>query len=158
MAPTYTYNYGANPPIDWPRMLIADTDTSQPMVFADEEILAATAIQQTVMQSGQYYTFTIGTANPAPLVLPHPPTSYFRIAAMLLRCMASNKAKLASIKQLLDVKLDSSDSARWLGDQADKFLEMDDNSGAFVIAEMVQDYASFRERFWKQVQRMTAPA
>jgi len=156
--PTYTYNFGQNPPIDWPRMLISDTDTTQPMVYADEEILAATQIQQSVLQSGPFYTFSINQIHPGPMVLPHPPTSYLRVAALLLQGMAANKSKLASIKQLLDVRLDSTDAAIQLGKRADWYLELDDNSGAFVIIEMVQDYASFRERFWKQVQRITAPA
>ena len=62
----------------------------------------------------------------------------------------------ALIKQLLDVKLDSSDAAIQLRATAAEYRDVDDNSMAFVIIEQCHDLASFRERWWKQVQRQTA--
>jgi hypothetical protein len=53
------------------------------------------------------------------------------------------------------VKLDASKAAKALQDTAQRYLDMDDNSGAVVIIESVNDYFSFRDRFWKQVQRQS---
>jgi hypothetical protein len=86
-------------------------------------------------------------------LIPQQPLNYLRVAATLLNALAANKSRLASIKQLLDVKLDSSDAAIQLRATAQDYLDMDDNSGAFVIIEMCNDYWSFADRFWKQVQR-----
>ena len=50
-----TYNFGNNPPIDYPRMLIYDTDMTQP-IFQDSEILAAANIIPT-------FVITPGSGN-----------------------------------------------------------------------------------------------
>jgi hypothetical protein len=76
-----------------------------------------------------------------------------RIAAALLDCMVANKAKLASIKQILDVKLDSSDAANWLKQQAAAYRQVDDESGAIFIIEQVNNEWSLFSRYWAQVQR-----
>jgi hypothetical protein len=70
--------------------------------------------------------------------------------------MASNKAYLASVQQLLDVKLDPAKASNALRAMAKEYLEMDDNSGAFMIIEQVNDQWSFRDRFWKAWQRQAA--
>ena len=152
--PTFSYNGGANPPIDYPRLLVSDTQQFLPdgvtpgYIFSDQEIMASAIINQGIWQSGMFYTQPTGVMN-----LPSAPSNYFRQAATLLFAVAANKARLASIKQLLDVKLDSSDAAIQLRATAESYLEMDDSSGAFVIVEMVNDSFSFSDRFWKQVQR-----
>lgn len=148
---SFSYNYGANPPIDIPRLLIADTvDTpSFPAIFQDQEILTIeNVVVPAVWQSSMFWSGTSGQP-----VLPSTPVNYLRTAAYLLNCIASNKARLASIKQLLDVKLDSSDAAIQLRAQAQAWMDIDDNSMAFVIIEQVNDSWSFVQRFWAQWQR-----
>ena len=156
-----TFSYGPaaspatlNPPIDFPRGMIADTvefnAQGQPVfIFSDQEILMFTQIQQSVWQSLQFYS------PPAGASLQGSPPNWFRLAAMLLRAMAANQAKLAAVQQLLDVKLDASKAATALNAQADAWEEMDDNSGAIMIVELCNDYFSYRDRFWKQVQRQS---
>jgi hypothetical protein len=146
---SFSYNFGANPPIDYPRLLISDTQIVN-HVFEDEEIQAFTAICSLNWQSGMQYSWPSG-AN-----LPTQPVNYLRIAAMALDALAANKSRLASIKQLLDVRLDSTDAADQLRQTAAEYREVDDNAMAFVIIEQCNDLASFRERWWKQVQRQTA--
>jgi hypothetical protein len=80
--------------------------------------------------------------------------NYLLTAALALDAVASYNSRLASLKQLLDVKLDSSDAAIQLRAQAQEYRDVDDNSMAFVIIEQVQrNNWSFQERFWSQVQR-----
>ena len=159
-----TFSYGPssspptiNPPIDYIRGLVSDTVEFAPdgvtpvYIFSDQEIQMFTAMQSQALgwQSTQYYS------PPAGAFLPSAPTGYLRIAATMLNALASNKSRLASIKKLLDVQLDSSDAAIQLRDTAQMYLDMDDNSGAVAIIEMVNDYFSFRDRFWKQIQRQS---
>jgi hypothetical protein len=146
---SFSYGLGANPLIDYPRLLISDTQETN-YVFEDEEITAARTICGLNWQSGMQYSPPSG-AN-----LPTLPINYLRIAALLLDALAANKSRLASIKQLLDVKMDSSDAAIQLRATAAEYRDVDDNSMAFVIIEQCHDLASFRERWWKQVQRQTA--
>lgn len=143
---SFSYNLGANPAIDYPRLLISDTQ-SVGHVFEDEEIAAATQIQALQFQSSMFYS------GPGGNNLPTSPVSYLRIAALLLDALAANKARLASVKQLLDVKLDSSDAAIQLRATAAEYREVEDNAGAFMIIEQVNDVFSFRDRYWKTVQR-----
>jgi len=74
---------------------------------------------------------------------------------MLLDSIASNKALLAGIQQMLDVKLDASKAADALHTQADSYRQVDDESGAMAIIEQCPTYWSFRDRFWAQVQRQS---
>ncbi len=145
---TYQACDGSQDNIDFVRLLCSDT---QPVnhIFEDTEILGAYRIQQAQFQSGQFYS------GPAGKNLPATPVSYLRVAALLLDALAANKARLASIKQLLDVRLDSSDASIQLRETAKQYRDVDDNSGAFVIIEQVNDWASFRDRFWKTVQRQS---
>lgn len=151
--PIFTYSGGANPPIDYPRLMVSDTQEFLPdgvtsgYVFSDQEIAAMTVIQQLQFQSAQYYS------PPAGSNLPTSPVPYLRIAAGLIDCMATNKAKLSSIKRILDVQLDSADAAKWLMAQAKAYRDADDNSGSFMIIEQVQNDWSLAQRYWNQVQR-----
>jgi hypothetical protein len=145
-----------NPPIDYVRGLIADTVEYAPngvtlaFIFSDTEVTMFTQMQQALgWQSSMFYS------PPAGMFLPVQPQPYLRIAATMLRSIAANKARLASVQQLLDVKLDPSKAAAALNIQAQAYLDMDDNSGAFAIVESCNDYFSFRDRFWKQVQRQS---
>jgi hypothetical protein len=150
---SFSYQFGANPPIDYVRLLISDTqqfDTAgQPIfVFQDQEILTFGAITSGVWQSSMFYSGVQG----AP-VLPSSPVNYLRTAALALDSLAANKSRLASIKQLLDVRLDSSDAAIQLRATAAEYRAVDDDAMAFVIIEQVCTDWSFRDRFWAQWQR-----
>ena len=154
MGGTFSYNYGSNPPIDYPRLMISDTQEYLPdgvtpgYVFADQEIMAAVQIESSTFQSAQFYTPPGGIALPQGVVMP-----WRRIAATLMDCMVANKGKLASIKRILDVQLDSSDAAKWLQAQAKTYRDTDDNSGAIFIIEQVNNEWSLYQRYWAQVQR-----
>ena len=81
--------------------------------------------------------------------------SYLRVAAILLDSLASNKAFLASIKSLPDIKLDATDAAIQLREMAKEYREVEDNAGAFMVIEQVTTEASFIWRFWNQIARQT---
>lgn len=149
---SFSYNNcdGTQNQIDFVRLLISDTQSLN-HVFEDSEVLAGYAIQAAQFQSGMFYS------GPAGRNLPATPVSYLRVAALLLDALAANKSRLASIKQLLDVKLDSSDAAIQLRATAQEYRDVEDNSGAFMIIEQVQRDGgwSFRDRFWATVQRQS---
>jgi hypothetical protein len=145
----FTYNYGANPPIDYPRLLIADTkDIGH--VFEDSEIMAATTIVTLQYQSGMYW------AGPQGANLPQNPVSYLRIAACLLDCLASNYARLANNLKVLDITMNVQAAAQELQKQAKAFRDTDDNAGAFMIIEQCNNDWSFADRWWKTWARFSA--
>ena len=144
--------------IDYPRLLVSDTqqyaaDGVTPIyIFSDQEIGAATQIETSVWQSSMFFSGPQGIAQ-----LPsQPPTPWRRIAATLLDALCANKSRLAAVQQILDVKLSPEKAAAALAAQAKALREADDNSGAFVIIEQVNDVFSFRDRYWKTVQRQIA--
>lgn len=143
----FTYQFGANPPIDYPRFLIADT-VDEDHIFEDSEITMATRIEQLTWQSGMFWSYPAG-AN-----LPSTPVPYRRVAANLLDSIAANKSRLSSVIAILDVKLSPEKAAEQVRSQAAALREVEDDAGAFVIIEQVHDVFSFRQRFWSQVQRM----
>lgn len=151
---SFSYQFGANPPIDYPRMLVSDTQQFQAdgvtraYVFEDQEILSFAQIVGSVYQSGMFYSGLGGQTQ-----LPGNP-SWVRIAAYMLNALAANSARLASVTQILDVKLSPGTAAKSLKDQAQAWLDLDDNSGAFAIIEQVTDDASFQSRWFKQWQRL----
>ncbi len=148
---SFSYQFGANPPIDYPRFLISDTDASN-YIFEDSEITMATIIQGLSWQSSMQYSGVAGSTN-----LPTPPVSYRRVAATLLDSLAANASRLSQITQLLDVQLSPGTAAKALRDQA-ACLREEDDAGAFVIIEQVQTGApwAFRDRWWAQIQRQSA--
>lgn len=154
---SFSYGGGSNPAIDYPRLLVSDTvqfapdGVSRLYVFEDSEITAAAAINSLFWQSSQFFSDVGGN-----LTFPTSPSQYLRTAALLLNSLAANNARLAAIKQILDVRVDATDASEQMRKTAQMYLDMDDNSGAFAIVEMVNDDFSFRDRFWKQVQRQTA--
>lgn len=147
---SFSYTFGANPAIDYVRLLIPDTvnTQAQPCIFQDEELTAMANIVANVWQSSQLYSGPAGVAT-----LPSPPVNYLRTAAYCLNTIASNQAMLSSVLQILDVKLDSSKAAAALRTQAQSWLDIDDNSMAFVIIESCPTNWSVRDRFFSQVQR-----
>jgi len=144
-----TYSGGANPSIDYVRLLVADTNTAAP-IFQDSEITAAMSINQAVGQSSMFYSYSCLSQY-----LPQAPSNYLRAAALLLTSMAGNSARLASVVGLLDVKLNAAAASTALLDTAQRYLDMDDNSGAFAIAEQVNTVWSFRDRWLAMLQRQT---
>jgi hypothetical protein len=152
---SFTYQYGANPPIDYPRLLISDTvqndaNGNRIYAFEDAEINAATQIEQNVWLSAQFYSGTMGQAAQA-----NPPVSYRRVAATLLDSLSANMARLQIISQILDVRVNAAAAAA-MQKQAAYLRQVEDESGAFVIIEQVNDEWSFRDRFWKTIQRQSA--
>jgi hypothetical protein len=161
-----TFSYGintgnANPPIDYPRLLVADTvqfaadGVTPAYIFSDQEILAMEQIVCNVYQSGMFFSSNAGPASggAAGAQLPTTPIPYYRVAAMLLQSLASNTSRLAGVKKLLDVELDNVLAAKSLRDQAAEYIRMDEESGAFVIIEQCPDQFSFSDRWFKQWQR-----
>lgn len=151
----FTYQYGANPTIDYPRMLISDTTQNNAQgqriyAFEDSEILSAYAIEQNVWMSPQFYSGNIGLQTES-----NPPVSYRRVAATLLDCLAADQARLSILSQVLDVKLQPH-AVTDMQAQAKALRDADDNSGSFVIIEQVNDEWSFRDRYWKSIQRENA--
>ena len=153
---TFTYQGGANPPIDWIRLLVSDTQQFSPVdgttpifAFWDEEIQSATAIEMAVWQSGMFWSGPAGVAS-----LPNQPTPWRRIAATLIDSLASNQARIAIISSQLDTKLNPG-AVKDMQAQAAALRLADDNSGAFVIVEQVNDWFSFVDRYWKTVQRQS---
>ena len=152
---SFSYAMGANA-TDIIRLLISDTNQYAPdgvtraYIFEDEEIATFIRIQAMTFQSAQFYYAPSGSNLPAS------PVSYLRVAALALDALANNKARLSSIQELLDVKMDASKAAKALHDQAAAFRQVDDESGAFVVIEMVNTSWSFKDRYWAQTQRQTA--
>lgn len=142
----FSYQFGANPQIDWPRILVADTQECK-HIFEDEEILSVYAIAGSPWQSGMMFSDTQGKA------LPSTPASPYRIAAILLKALAGNRARLSAVTKLLDVNVNPGAAAKALMQQANDWLETDYNSGAFVMIEQCHTSWNFADRFWKQVQR-----
>lgn len=142
----FTYDFDSDPAISYVRLLISDTDSAQ-QVFQDAEITAAFTIQQSQFQSGMFFS------PPAGRDLPASPLSYLRVAALLLDAMAVNSAKLAVFTRILDVEMKPADAAKALREQAASYRTTDDESGAFMIIEQVNNGWSLRDRYWNQVQR-----
>jgi hypothetical protein len=155
-APTFTYQYGQNPRIDYPRLLIGDTaeldeDGERAYVFADEEIAAAYIIVGKVYQSGMLYSGSAGRSS-----LPVSSVSYYRVAAMLLEAAAGQQSQLAGITKLLDVSIDPGKTAAACRAQAQSWRTQDDESGAFAIIEQVTTPFSFFDRVRAEWQRSIA--
>lgn len=150
LAMSFSYTAGANPTIDYIRLLISDTkDTAaEPHIFEDSEILSFIAISSNVWQSSQQFSGLGGTAT-----LPSNPVNYLRAAALALDSLASNNARLANVMQILDVRLSANLAAQQLRTQAKEYRLIDDESMAFVIIEQCNNEWSFIDRFWRQWQR-----
>lgn len=140
---------GTNDQVDLVRLLISDTQSTN-HVFEDSEIEGAYRIQALQFQSSMFYSGAAG-AN-----LPASPVSVLRVAALLIDALATDQARLAAVTQLLDVHLSPDKAAQSLHAQAANWRQVDDESGAFVIIEQCSTEWAFKDRFWKQVQRLSA--
>jgi len=144
---SFTYTPGTS--IFYVRLLIPDTNSASP-IFQDEEITGFMAINQMTWQSSMYNAWQSGRIQ-----LPQTPSNFLRAAALALNSLAGDVARLAAVVGLLDVKLNPAASAAALKAQAQAYLDMDDNSGAFAIYEQVTTVWAFRDRWLAMLQRQT---
>lgn len=144
-----SWSYTPGTPIFYVRLLIADTSETNP-IFSDEEINGFLQINQLTWQSSMFSSYQMGTIQ-----LPSTPSNFLRAAALALQSLAGNAARLAGVTQLLDVKLSPAQASTALRQQAQSYLDMDDNSGAFAIAECVTTVWAFRDRWLAMLQRQT---
>lgn len=146
--PTYTYTYGDNPIIDYPRLIVSDTGPD--WIFADQEIMAGYQIDSIAVilpvsgGLGNTITQTFGTP------------SYRRCAATLLDSLAANAGRLSNVLKVLDIEINVAKAASDLRAQAKALRDVEANSGAFAIAEVVNDEFSARERWVNQFLRIFA--
>jgi len=148
----FTYTPAQADPISKVRLLVADTDSTNP-VFTDDEVNLA-IIQETsntLFISAQAIPTGVNVSPPIPQVV-----SYWRAAALLLDALAANKSRLAAINNLLDVKINAEKAAQELRLTAKEYRDRENNAGHFAIAEMVNDIFAARERVWKQLLRLYA--
>lgn len=141
-----TYQYGANPPIDYPRMMIYDIDMENP-IFQDSEIMASANIIPTFIitpNSGGGQFQQPNFTQP----------SYYRQAAILCDMLAANRTRLAGAIKVLDVDTDMGKAADAYRELAKQYRDTEDNSGSFAIVEMVPNNYAANERVWKQLLRL----
>ena len=142
------FSYIKGTPIFYVRLLIPDSQA--PGIFSDDEINGFLAINQMTWQSSMFFSYQLGQIQ-----LPQRPSNFLRAAALALNALAGNASRLAAVGQLLDVKLQSDKAAKALQDTAQRYLDMDDNSGAVAIAEQVTTVWAFRDRWLAMLQRQT---
>ncbi len=145
---SWTYTPGT--PIFYVRSLIPDTDPVK-VIFTDEELNGYLFLNssQGLYSSGQ--AWPIGTTQTMPVQV----YSYYRAAAQAIDVIASNRARLATVEMILDVKLNPGIAAKTLHDIAEGLREQDENM-SFGIVEQVFDPFSARERAINQLLRLEA--
>jgi hypothetical protein len=148
----WTYDPNTNFQIFAIRSMIPDTDVTHP-IFTDDEL------NFYLNQTGSMGIYTSSQNNPTGSNIGQPINQYdyYYAAALAIDVIASSKARLAVITSMLDVKLSAKDVQAALHAQAESMRARSDESGAFAIAEMVQDQFSARERTWKVWQRLLGP-
>ncbi len=147
--PTYTYQYGANPTIDYPRLLIPDTDVSggaTTALFADEEIMMAYNVSTLAV-------FVAPNSGGIAAVIPGTP-SYRWVAASLQDVLAGSSARLGRMLKALDIQVDTRQASADLRASAEALRDQERNSGSFGIAEMCTNQFTMRERWYKQILRL----
>jgi len=125
------------------RLLVGDT-VEAGHIWEDAEI---NAVIQMESSQGLYVGLTGYT------VVPPQVYSTRRAAAALLDSLAGNQARLVTSLEVLDIKLNLKDGSKALRDQAESLRTTEAESGAFAMAEMVQDSFTLRQRFWSQIAR-----
>jgi len=125
---------------------VSDTVNVAPLpIWQDEEVQAALNIFVST-------NMLVGLSG-YNLAVPVPQTwSYRRSAAVLLRSLAGNKARMATVG-LLDAKINGAAAANALRAIATDYVTSEENDGFFAVSEMVQDAFSMRERLWKMLYR-----
>lgn len=146
---SWSYNPTNPGPVDYVRLLIADTDSTHP-IMQNEEITNAlflTSTQGLYQNSMNFATGAVATSSVQVY-------SYWYAAALCLDSMAANKSYLGAVEQLLDVKLDATKAADALRKTAKEYRDREDSAGHFAIVEQVQTNFQARERWWKQLLRI----
>lgn len=146
---SFTYDFTANLLLSQVRMLVPDTDATHP-IFNDDEVNQALYLTSS---QGLYVAAQAAAGgsnrNTTPLIY-----SVRMAAALLIDALASNKAKLAVVEQILDVKIDPSRAQKALHEQAECLRDQERKLGSFAIAEVVTDSFSARERWYAQILRI----
>ena len=141
-----SFSYDPSTPIGVVRLLVSDTVNVAPLpIWQDDEIQAALNV---FVSTGML----VGLSG-YNLAVPVPQTwSYRRSAALLLRSLAGNKARMATVG-LLDAKINGAAAANALRAIATDYVTSEENDGFFAVSDMVQDAFSMRERLWKMLYR-----
>ena len=134
----FTYDLTNFPDISTVRLLVSDTDSTQP-IFQDDEV-------QTALNIENSQNVIVGLSGYSPAVPVKQVFSYRRAAALLLRALAGNKARLGAIVGLLDVKIDATKASDALNKLADQYIADEASAGYFAVSEMVVNPFSMRER------------
>jgi hypothetical protein len=143
---SFSYDFNSNPTVAIVRLLVSDTvDVSPLPIWQDEEIVP-------ILNMFSSQGIIIGLSGYNPVIPPPQIFSYRRAAATLLRSLAGNKARMATVG-LLDAKINGAQAANALRAIADDYVTSEENDGFFAVAEMVQDSFSMRERLWKMMYR-----
>lgn len=143
---SFTYDFTSAPAISQLRLMVGDTDSTQP-IFQDDEINAALSVNSS-------QGIIVGLAGFSPANAVPQVTSYGRAAAMLLNSIGATKARLL-VKGLLDVNIDGPAAAAALQKLGQQYIDQEASAGYFAVSEMVQDAFSMRERLWKMLYRQT---
>jgi hypothetical protein len=143
---SFSYDFNSNPNVATVRLLVSDTDNTFPLpIWQDEEIVP-------ILNMFSSQSIIVGLSGFNPVVQPPQTFSFRRAAATLLRALAGNKARMATVG-LLDAKLNGAQAANALRAIADDYVQSEENDGYFAVSEMVQDAFSMRERLWKMLYR-----
>ena len=134
-----SFSYDPSTPVGLIRLMVFDANGTAPYpIWQDEEITAAL----------NFYNSTnviVGLSGYNLAVPVKQVFSYGRSAAMLLRGLAANQGRMATIG-LLDAKLNGPAAANALRAIADDYVTQEQNDGYFAVAEMVVNPFSMRER------------
>ncbi len=142
----FTYDFTSAPTLSMVRLLVGDTvETGH--IWEDAEV---NAMLQMESSQGLFISLT-GYS-----VVPPQVYSVRRAAAALLDGLASQRGRLGAALTVLDIKVDLSQAAKSLRDTAQSLRDTEADSGAFALAEMVENSFTMRERFWNQIARQAA--
>lgn len=136
---SFSYDFVNSPTVANVRLLVFDTNGVAPYpIWQDEEIKAA-------LQVFSSQNIIVGLSGYTPAVAVPLIYSYRRTAAMLLRGLAANQGRMATVG-LLDAKINGAAAAKALQSIADDYVTSEENDGFFAVSEMVINSFSMRER------------
>ena len=141
-----SFSYDPSTPVGLVRLLVFDTNGVAPYpIWQDEEIAAALNVFSST-------NVIVGLSGYQPAVPVAQIFSYRRSAAMLLRGLAANQGRLATVG-ILDAKLNGAAAAKALQSIADDYVTSEENDGYFAVAEMCVNNFSMRERLANMLYR-----
>lgn len=144
-----SFSYTPGTPVFYVRSLIPDTNSTR-SIFSDEEINGFL-----YLNSSQFlYVSAMAVQGGAAPIPPVQVYSFYRTAAMAIDVIASDRAKLATLQQVLDIKIDGGKAQASLHEIAESLRTQEDNLGHFAIAEMTFDPFAARERTLNQLLRI----